>query len=395
MSLTKEQNEAQAFCGQGPSPETSSPHRDKQGTADQHPTKVDAMPESPVEVSQPAPKVEIPHGVGLAITIPIASAEYSAPAPTRVVEAIRAIPVSLPATVVQNLKYRVGVWYGLTGDTPTDAIEATAWRLSTLFRLMCAANGWVLPAQRSAVCDLPTESTTIMPECSSFRMYSLADIAAALDAMEIPTREEQVRNEAKWAAERRGPDGILVDPEAVLPEDVLQRFLVHPQGRATWDQRRPDLPSRALAYDQEIVRIALTELDCDLQTAANAVIHNRRHHGLKPELRLDYIKRLLSKERSGTAEPVVGTPREESSHRGRRQISVAANDAEQAIIAAMARREGLTPSNYIRSHIGMPLIYTGRPDPTQEARRDDWIGEKLIELGIDPARFFPADEILP
>ncbi len=392
MSVTRKHNEAQAFCGRVYTREALQRHEEQQGTTGERPAVVDEIPAAPAQVSQPTPQPQIPRGVGFVIEIPMASAQYSAPAPLRVVEATTVIPMSLPATVVQNLKYRVIVWYGLTGDTPIDAIEATAWRLNTLFRLDCAAKGWVLPAQRNTVSDLPTDSITIMPECSSLRMYSLADLAAALDAMVIPTREEQARNEAKLAAERRGPDGIQIDPDAVLPEDVLQRFLVHPQGPATWDRQRPDLPDRALAYDQEIIRIVLTDLDCDLQTTANAVIHNRRHHGLKPELRLEYFKRLLSKEWRGAAEPRTGTPREQSTNRRRRQISVAASDAEQAIIAEMARRKELTPSNYIRSHIGMPLIYTGRPDPIQESRREDWIYAKLVELGIDPKLYFPDEE---
>jgi hypothetical protein len=74
---------------------------------------------------------------------------------------------------------------------------------------------------------------------------------------------------------------------------------------------------------------------------------------------------------------VAATPRT----RGvRRQARVSLNAHEQSVLVELARRRGLTLSNFFRASAGMPMISANRPDAEQELKRQEWVRRKRAEL---------------
>jgi phage tail tape-measure protein len=62
------------------------------------------------------------------------------------------------------------------------------------------------------------------------------------------------------------------------------------------------------------------------------------------------------------------------------QIRIAVNPDEQSFLEGLARRAGLSLSNYVRTALGMPVISAGRPTAKQEAERAEWARCKRAEL---------------
>jgi len=57
----------------------------------------------------------------------------------------------------------------------------------------------------------------------------------------------------------------------------------------------------------------------------------------------------------------------------RRQIHIAVSTDEEQIIEELARREGMTPSNWFRAGRGMPIVDPHRPNVRKELRRREWV----------------------
>ena len=67
-------------------------------------------------------------------------------------------------------------------------------------------------------------------------------------------------------------------------------------------------------------------------------------------------------------------------------------NAEKKKLSKLARDAGLSPSNYLRSFIGLPERSPGRPTIEQLEREQDQAWEILKSLGEDPAGYFPPDD---
>jgi hypothetical protein len=66
--------------------------------------------------------------------------------------------------------------------------------------------------------------------------------------------------------------------------------------------------------------------------------------------------------------------------------------AEKMKLRKLARDAGLSPSNYLRSFIGLPGRSPGRPTIEQLEREQDQAWEILKNLGEDPAEYFPPND---
>lgn len=62
------------------------------------------------------------------------------------------------------------------------------------------------------------------------------------------------------------------------------------------------------------------------------------------------------------------------------RIRIAVNPDEQSLVEGLARRAGLSLSNYVRTALGMPVISAGRPTAEQEAERAEWVRRKRAKL---------------
>jgi hypothetical protein len=181
---------------------------------------------------------------------------------------------------------------------------------------------------------------------------------------------------------------------AELQDEVLEVLLADPVFNATWRRQRPGFEGH-LAFDREIAR-AVLDRDYDAQLAVDAVIHCRRLHGFKAELRRDYFDRLLSWAKNQIDEPpelVQAEERDSRPKRRRPQISVAADDIDQVILRERAKRAGLSVSNFVRRAVGLVPIYPGRPDVLEIAKLQDVRIEMLERLGIDPRPYFIGSDV--
>lgn len=392
MSVSKEHASPQAVFGR----EALRRLRERQGANSQAGTPGPEPEPPPTAVSPPAP---LPSGVGFAVVVPLPMEGVRLACPHSVEEAMRIPPGDLPETLTIHGEHRVEFWYLLaqppTTPADTELAEETAWRVRMWFGFKAGANGWVVAKEHCGIQAFPTDSNGVVRRQACISGYTIADLNARLDQAGIPIREQYEREAAEWQERFRCPelitvpDDLVIDADAVLPDTVLQPLLNRdPAFRATWLHERSDLPDRVEAYEKELTRI-LADHKFEAQQIVDGIIHWRRSHGMKPELRMRQFRQLLSQEWRGTAEPIKGTPRQKTARRDRRQLCVAANDAEQAIFEEWAQREGQTISNLIRLKFGMPPTYAGRPDADQEGRREDWIWETLKNLGIDPTPFLP------
>ncbi len=391
MSLPEEQSGAQVSFGR----DALRRLREQQAAAGQgeQPQPDPAPPR--VETGPPAP---LPSGIGFAVLVPLHSKDVKRAYPYSVEDALTISPREFPETLVIRREGQIEFWYlitePLTADAEQNAARDAAWRVRKVFRYRAAARGWAIANEHGSIGALPADSNNLV-RMGADAGYSISDLNSRLDQAGIPTREQDERN----AAELRErfctpvlivpPDDLVIDPDAALDPPVLQRLLDGDQEfSTTWMRQRADVPHRIDAYERELTRM-LSGHKLGPQQIVNAIIQWRRQHGMKLELRERHFRQLLSKEWRGTAEPIKGTPQQRRARRDRRQLCVAANDAEQAIFEEWARREGQTVSNMIRLRFGMPPTYAGRPDPIQDARREDWIYETLQNLGIDPTPYFP------
>ena len=311
------------------------------------------------------------------------------------------MPEWIPATLVGTGHAQVVFWYIVAEELSAAQMEAAldvVWRIHRVLLATAAAKGWVVSDVDLRFLPAPTDATAVVAAKSSRRVYTIAEMTSLLDSAEIPTRAAWGRESEEWAERFRtshlvlAPEDVIVDPESELPDEILDPLLEADQTfRDTWLRRRSDLSDRQRDYDRELTRL-LADHKVDPQEIVDGIIHHRRMHGRKPELRVRHFRQLLSQEwRREQAEPPKSAPQPRVPRSDRRQVCLAANDPEQAILEELARREGQTISNYLRALAGMPPVYQGRPDPIQEARREDWIWDKLRALGIDTTRYYPDE----
>ncbi len=76
----------------------------------------------------------------------------------------------------------------------------------------------------------------------------------------------------------------------------------------------------------------------------------------------------------------------------RQTLRAQVNRAEMMLIESKAKASGLSVGNYVRSLLGLPEHAPGRPTRTQMESEQDAAWQILQSMGVDPARFFPADE---
>lgn len=366
--------------------------REHQGAIDQaetpRPEPEPAAEEAAADIPAPPPS-----GVGFAVVVPLRGPDERRPFLATMKDVLELIPASIPATWVQAEPGGVLLWYAVS-DAPLSeadqqpAIE-TIWRVQTCMRRRAAARGWVLPQQALRLQATPTDSATAVSAGSSGRVYTLPELQTLLDGAGASTREDEERQTAEWRARFDSPD-LVVNPQAELPGDVLDRLMEDPLFLATWLRQRRDLPDKNEAHDRALASI-LKGHGLDDQMVMDGIVHHRRLHGKKMDVREDYFNRILSQEFRDTAKPATGTSQPRTPRKNRRQFSVAASDRDQVVIEELARRAGHTVSNYFRMLAGLPPIYPGRRNPIEREDYEEAIEHKFLELGLDPTNYFTED----
>ena len=123
---------------------------------------------------------------------------------------------------------------------------------------------------------------------------------------------EQERTAKAWTSEVTS-NGLTANPNAAIPEDLLNRYVAaDPRFKSTWLRQRSDLQDQSQSgYDMALANFGF-EVGFTEQQVIDLIIHHRRIHGQRPRTRLDYFLRTISKAFKRNEEAVAVAPSQES-----------------------------------------------------------------------------------
>jgi hypothetical protein len=239
--------------------------------------------------------------------------------PATIAEALSILPRELPPSLVVATGNGAHAWWlfkeTLVFDSEEDrngaARLATRWQ--TLLRLNAASRGWALDrlSDLARVLRIPGSLNNKDPQnpkpvaihSRTDRRYNPSDLGDYLDIHAIPGPDEQEHDTRTWA-ERLSDRPLVVDPNATVPEDLLQRLTATDMRfRNTWLRQRHDLKDQSQSgYDLALADFGF-EAGFSEQQIVDMLIHHRRVNGRVPKLREDYFRRTLAKaeKHAGTA----------------------------------------------------------------------------------------------
>ncbi len=241
--------------------------------------------------------------------------------PRSVDEALTIIPSELPATLVVTTGNGAHAWWlfkePFIFESQEERCQSTKLilRWQTLLRLNAASRGWAFDrlADLARVLRVPgtfnnkdpkdRKAVSVHSRCE--RRYNPSDLEDYLDDLAIPDPEEQERAARAWS-EQAADKPLVLDLNAELPEELLQRFMeVDLRFKNTWLRQRPDLKDQSQSgYD-----MALADFGCEAglsdQQIVDMIVHHRRIHDQGQRTRLDYFQRTLAKARSRGAPSVT------------------------------------------------------------------------------------------
>jgi hypothetical protein len=304
------------------------------GSLAQEQAKTDPPPEPP-------PFQISPMEYSICATVGLWDRETNRTLPRTVDEACRIAPETFPPTYVVRNEASVTMIWWIRNELPEHEALDVADRLHMLLRYRAQAEGWAFDRHPN-VGPVIVDSERVISALGCRRVYEITQLRDYLVRSGIPTTEESQKAGAEfWSSFRPYRDRIrdyVIDADGVVGDDVFQRLTEgDPTFAATWQRKRDDLPNKNGDYDLALALIALNA-GLDDQVAVNLVIHHRRLHGRKPELRIEYFQRLFGKahrlydqdERHPSATPGAGATAKLRPHdsQRRRQIAADLNFAE-------------------------------------------------------------------
>lgn len=261
--------------------------------------------------------------VGLAADIDLKSeAHPKGSRPETIEQALWILPPELPPSIVIETGNGIQCWWLLrepwifcdAADRQQAAAIFSRWQ--TLLKYACQRHGWTFERLKDLARVLRVPGTSNLKDPANpkvvrirdlnDRRYDLADFRDYLDNLSIPSEDELAQDAKKWT-ERFSDKPPAIGLAAEIPDDLLARWMEQDSRfRATWHHQRDDLTDQSQSgYDLALanfgVKSGLSE-----QHIVNLLIHNRRLHGAKQCMRLDYYQRTLSKARKSAGDPVVG-----------------------------------------------------------------------------------------
>jgi hypothetical protein len=106
--------------------------------------------------------------------------------------------------------------------------------------------------------------------------------------------EEQDRTSRAWK-EESADKPLSINPNAAVPDDLLNRYMADPRFKKTWLRQREDLKDQSQSgYDLALANFGL-DARLSEQQVIDMMIHHRRVHGKQQRTRLDYFQRTISK----------------------------------------------------------------------------------------------------
>jgi len=249
--------------------------------------------------------------VGLWVDLDLKSDAHSKTAlPATVEEALRILPEQFPPTFIIRTGNGVHVWWLfrelLIVESEEERREAAnlVFRWESVFRANAAAHGWALDRLADLArllrvpgtmnCKDPANPKRVEIHQQTDRFYNPSELAGYLDDSAIPNMEELELTAQIWK-ERFSDESLVINPSAIVPEDILAKCRTDPRFAKTWDRRREDLKDQSQSgYD-----LALANFGADAgfseQQIVDLIIHHRRIHNQRPRSRLDYFQRTIAK----------------------------------------------------------------------------------------------------
>ena len=231
--------------------------------------------------------------------------------PATIEDALKILPEQFPPTFVVRTGNGVHAWWLFreplifASDEERRDTANLAFRWQSLLRLNASARGWafdrladlarVLRVPGTRNCKDPANRKPIEIYRQTDRRYNPSDLAEFLEEQSVPDPEEQERAAQAWK-EWFADKPLVIDPSAMVPEDLLSRYMAaSPRLQNTWRRRRDDLNDQSQSgYDLALANFGF-ETGLSEQQIVDLMIHHRRIHGQRPRTRLDYFQRTIAK----------------------------------------------------------------------------------------------------
>ena len=235
--------------------------------------------------------------------------------PQTIQQALTILPDTMPPTIIIATGNGLHCWwlfkepYIFDGAEDRKDVARVVTRWHTMLQLTAATHGWAYERLSDLARVLRLPSTTNfkdgahpkLVQLHSFtdRRYNLSDFEEFLDDAAIPDPEAEEKAAREWA-ERFADKPLVVDPNARIPDDVIQAWsncgdVVGMRFRNTWNRQRHDLKDQSQSgYD---LALACFGLDAGLaeQGIVDLIIHHRQIHHQKQRTRVDYFQRTITR----------------------------------------------------------------------------------------------------
>jgi hypothetical protein len=231
--------------------------------------------------------------------------------PSSADEALSLLPPTLPASLVIQTGNGLHFWWLFReplifeSDRDRDAASQLATGWQTLFRLTAAARGWgferlsdlarVLRVPGTVNNKDPRNPKPVTILSQTDHRYDPTDFEELLRDSGV-TKSDCGESAAPFQHQSFTSTGLVIDPQASLPEDLLAGLIsADMRFRNTWNRQRHDLKDQSQSgYD-----LALADFGYQAglvpQQIVDMIIHHRRLHMQRPRSRVDYYQRTLAR----------------------------------------------------------------------------------------------------
>ena len=229
--------------------------------------------------------------------------------PATISDALSVIPASMPPTIIVATGNGAHAWwlfkepYIFDSDEDRQAVAGQVVRWNTLLSLNASVRGWAYDrlSDLARVLRIPGTQNHKDPAnlkdvaIHSFtdRRYNLSDFVEYLDDAGIPDEQAQENAAREWA-ERFADKPLVINPDATIPQEMIDGWMSNMRFRNTWQRQRHDLKDQSQSgYDLALANFGV-EAGLNEQQIVDLIIHHRRQFGQKPRTRVDYFQRTIS-----------------------------------------------------------------------------------------------------
>jgi hypothetical protein len=230
--------------------------------------------------------------------------------PTTISDALSVIPASMPPTIIIVTGNGAHAWwlfkepYIFDSDEDRQAVASQVVRWNTLLSLNASACGWAYDrlSDLARILRIPGTQNLKDPDnpkdvaIHSFtdRRYNLSDLEEYLDDAAIPDQQAQENVAREWA-ERFADKPLVINPDASIPQEMIDGWMANMRFRNTWLLQRHDLKDQSQSgYDLALanfgIATGLTE-----QQIVDLIIHHRRQFRGKARTKVEYFHQIISK----------------------------------------------------------------------------------------------------